>query len=119
MALGRSYEGHSRFSPDANLTDGDAASSRPHTGIKHLVTNKARIFGHADFVDRDPCLLLVPILTLKKAVDWDGSDCEAIVVIDGTEGTDGIPVKRVAAGIGMTAAGQEDSLAADDEIEDA
>ena len=91
-----------------------------HTGIKHLVTNKARIFGQAEFMDRNPCLLIVPILTLKEAVDWDGSGYEAIVVIDTAKDA---KLPAVATGTGMAtrtrSAEQEDPLATVVEIETA
>ena len=55
---------------------------RHGSGVKHWVTNKARILGQAKIYDSYPCLLIVPILTPQQAVNWDGEGYNAIVVID-------------------------------------
>jgi hypothetical protein len=53
-----------------------------HSGIKHMVTNKARIPGQAVYLDQNPCLLIVPIMTKDQVKKWDGSGYEAIVLVD-------------------------------------
>jgi hypothetical protein len=87
-----------------------------HTGIKHMVTNKARIAGQRRFMDNNPCLLIVPILTTQEVKDWDGSGYEAIVVIDSW---DGCRLKDVAAGTEMWNTEGIRNTATGDEIETA
>jgi hypothetical protein len=64
---------HGTFS---NETGGRMA----HTGIKHSVPNKIRLAGQVQFYDRDPCVLIIPILTLHEMKRWNGEGYNAIVM---------------------------------------
>jgi hypothetical protein len=75
-----------------------------HSGIKHFVTNKARIPGQDLCMDRNPCLLIVPIMTAENARDWDGGEYEAIVLMDQWKEKDGsvkVSLAEVASGTNM------------------
>jgi hypothetical protein len=94
-----------------------------HSGIKHFVTNKARIPGHKIYMDNNPCLLIVPIMTTEEVRDWDGGGYEAIVLVDEWTRTydSGFsvysPLKEVAKKTDMDI--KSDSLASMKEIETA
>jgi hypothetical protein len=77
-----------------------------HTGVKHFVTNKARIVGQYEFMDKNPCLLIIPILTVDQVKSWNGGAYDAIVSID----------SYVATQTEMTLDGQ---VATDNEVETA
>lgn len=61
-------------------------SREEHTGIKHMITNKARVPYQRQFWDNNPCLLVIPILTPQQVKEWDGGGYNAIQVIDQWEG---------------------------------
>jgi hypothetical protein len=52
----------------------------PGTGIKHAGVNKIRIWCQAEFFSQDPCVVIVPIMTLKEMRDWDHGKYSAIVL---------------------------------------
>jgi hypothetical protein len=54
-----------------------------HTGIKHFASNKARIPGQGEYMDANPCMIIVPILTCERVKNRHGEAYDAIVVIDG------------------------------------
>ena len=56
------------------------------TGLKHMVCNKIRLAGHGEHFDRNPRVLIVPVLSLQQAKEWNGQGYDAIVMI-----SDGIP----------------------------
>jgi hypothetical protein len=91
-------------------------SRTEHTGIKHMVTNKVRIAGQRQYMDNNPCLLIVPILTTQEVKDWDGSGYDAIVVIDRW---DGCRLDSVAAGTEMSSTKGIRKTATGDEIKTA
>ena len=52
-----------------------------HTGLKHLNLNKISLHGQEYDYDRDPHVIIVPIMTMKQMKDFDGTEgYEAIVV---------------------------------------
>ena len=51
-----------------------------HVGIKHFPTNRISLQGPKDIYDDNPCLLIVPILTVGQVKDWKGEGYEAIVL---------------------------------------
>jgi len=57
-----------------------------NTGIKHMVTNKVLLATQADYYDKVPCVIIVPILTREEALDWNGGAYQAIMLIDEYEG---------------------------------
>lgn len=61
-------------------TDPSESSRIPSTGLKHLVSNKIRLSGHDVYFDRNPCVLIVPVLTLQQVVEWQGGGYQAIVM---------------------------------------
>jgi hypothetical protein len=50
------------------------------TGLKHSPCNKIRLDVQGEVFDRNPCLLIVPIMTLDQMKDWNGLGYEAIVM---------------------------------------
>jgi hypothetical protein len=52
------------------------------TGIMNCSTNKARIPGQGENMESNPCLLIVPIMDIRRVREWNGEGYEAIVVID-------------------------------------
>lgn len=53
-----------------------------NTGIKHMVSNKIRLQNRQDFLDVNPCILIIPCLDQKSAKNWKGEGYDAIVLID-------------------------------------
>lgn len=66
--------------PFHGSTDPSESSRIPSTGLKHLVSNKIRLSVHDVYVDRNPCVLIVPVLTLQQVVEWQGGGYQAIVM---------------------------------------
>ena len=54
---------------------------RPHTGIKHSVTNLISLAGQATYFDQNPCVLIVPVLNLRQVKCWNGQRYSAIVMV--------------------------------------
>jgi hypothetical protein len=52
----------------------------PYTGIKHSLVNMIRLCGQAEFFDMQPCVIIVPIMTLKQMRDWNLDEYNAIVL---------------------------------------
>lgn len=57
----------------------------PHTGIKHLCSNKIKLNGQDMYFDGKPCLVLVPILSTEETRSWNGTPYSAIAVIGAWE----------------------------------
>ena len=55
----------------------------PSTGIKHLVANKIRLADQADYFDKNPCVLIAPVMTPQEMLDWKGGGYSAIVMAGG------------------------------------
>jgi len=55
----------------------------PSTGIKHLVANKIRLADQADYFDKNPCVLIAPVMTPQEMLDWNGGGYSAIVMAGG------------------------------------
>jgi hypothetical protein len=49
-------------------------------GIKHFRSNRISLLGQTDIFDTHPCLLIVPIMTVKQVKDWNGEGYDAIVL---------------------------------------
>jgi hypothetical protein len=64
----------------ASSAAGEKEKRATHTGIKHSVPNIIRLKGQAEYFDKRPCLLIVPILTLDKAKAWKGEGYDALVL---------------------------------------
>jgi hypothetical protein len=43
-----------------------------YTGIKHSVSNKIRLFQQGEYLDRNPCLITIPVTTLPEVKGWNG-----------------------------------------------
>jgi hypothetical protein len=54
-------------------------------GIKHFVPNKIRLAGQKEYLDNNPCLLIVPVMDLDTMKGWNGGGYKAIVLA-GTAG---------------------------------
>jgi hypothetical protein len=68
--------------------DGDDGSNalgrgkkHSHVGIKHFLTNRIRLDLDCPeiYLDKFPCVIIVPILTLEEVRDWNGEPYGAIV----------------------------------------
>jgi len=68
------------------------------TGIKHLPLNKICLMQQAKFYDTRPCVLVIPVMTLQEAKDWNGHEYDAIVVVGEWKDSS---VQDVFRGIGM------------------
>jgi hypothetical protein len=66
----------------------------PNVGIKHFPTNRIRLLCQADFLDRSPCVIIVPILTVEQVRKWDGDAYKAIVLAGDWNGYDRSAQKR-------------------------
>ena len=105
------------------LIDSDISNThrRRYCGVKHWTTNKARIRGQEfDVYDKNPCLLIVPILSPQQAVNWNGTGYSAIVVIDSWE-QQKLDLRDVASGSGLRqdSVENDDLLANNEEVEQA
>jgi len=110
--------GEERHGRQVNAIDKHQGNRKNHSGIKHMVTNKARIPGQTLYFDQNPCLLIVPIMTKEQVREWDGSGYEAIVLVDRYEqGTVVYELDKVVKSTAMDE--KSDSLAKEDEIETA
>jgi hypothetical protein len=67
--------------------DGRSGSKHSHVGIKHFPTNRIRLNGQKDFLDKYPCVILVPLLPLEEVRNWNGVAYEAIVLAGGWDCT--------------------------------
>jgi hypothetical protein len=54
-----------------------------HTGAVHLVSNKIRLNKQAEHFDKNPRVLIVPILTVDQMKTWNGDAYDAIVLAGG------------------------------------
>jgi hypothetical protein len=70
-----------------------------NTGIKHMVANKIRLAGQATFLDKYPCVLNVPAMTVSEMKTWSGGEYNAIVLMGAW---DGATLPDICAGIRMT-----------------
>jgi hypothetical protein len=52
----------------------------PCTGAKHSPLNLAHIFGQGTFFEEEPCVIIVPIMTLEQMKAWNLEGYEAIVL---------------------------------------
>ena len=68
-------------------------------GLKHMICNKIRLAGQWLYFDTYPCVLIVPILTLKQAKEWNGQGYHAIFMI--STGNIGVTLQRVASTVQM------------------
>ena len=62
----------------------DGANTRANTvdnvGLKHFPSNRIRLKCQKNIFDNDPCLLIVPIMTVQQVKSWNGEGYEAIVL---------------------------------------
>ena len=52
----------------------------PSVGIKHFPTNRIRLISQGTYLDTYPCVIIVPIMTLKEVKEWQGKGYSAIVL---------------------------------------
>jgi hypothetical protein len=89
----------------------------PGTGIKHMPVNKIYLPGLTKYFDQNPCVLIVPVMTVDEMKNWDGKGYRAIVIAGAYEGAEGrIEAAEAYAMIGMR---ENMLLASQDEIETA
>jgi hypothetical protein len=50
-----------------------------NVGIKHFPTNRIYLANQV-YLDTDPCLLIIPILTAEEVINWNGCSYSAIVL---------------------------------------
>ena len=55
-----------------------------HTGLKHFVTNKVCLSCQTYF-DDIPCVLIVPVMSKKKMINWKGKGYKALVMVGGSK----------------------------------
>jgi len=80
----------------------------PGTGLKHMICNKIRLPGQCEHFDRDPRLLIVPILSLQQAKQWNGQGYHALFMIStgNKEPGKGRPLEDVAADVHLQHLGE-------------
>ena len=66
-AISRSTKGSKRSKQSITSSTVKGVS---HTGLKHMICNKIRLCGQKRYFDANPCVIIVPILTMKQARDW-------------------------------------------------
>ena len=47
-----------------------------------MVTNKVMMAGQRQYFDSNPCIMILPILTITHAKNWTGGAYDAIMLID-------------------------------------
>jgi hypothetical protein len=92
---------------------GTGGRREAHTGIKHSVSNKIRLVSQCTYYDKNPCVLIIPILDLNEAKGWNGEGYNALVMCGEFDGTDASKASRM---IQMTTKGR---IASESEIEKA
>lgn len=65
---------------DDDRSRGSTRKRLEHTGLKHMVCNKIRLWGER-YYDIDPFILIVPILSTEQAREWKGEGYSAIFMI--------------------------------------
>ena len=65
------------------------------TGLKHFVSNKICFAGQAEYFDRKPCVLIVPVMSAWQMVNWNGEGYKALVMVGGWGDTDAATVCKV------------------------
>jgi hypothetical protein len=53
---------------------------KPKSGIKHFMSNRIMLVSQDSVYDRNPCILVIPILTVDKTRDWNGDGYHAVVL---------------------------------------
>ena len=74
-----------KWKETACLIHGSNHSSKgkePHTGIKHMVTNRVLLASQKDYFDVHPRVMIIPILSRQDAINWTGGAYDAIMMID-------------------------------------
>jgi hypothetical protein len=51
-----------------------------YVGIKHFRCNRIRLSGQKTYFDDNPCVFIIPILTVQQVKKWNGEGYEAIVL---------------------------------------
>jgi hypothetical protein len=59
----------------------EGASRTNYTGLKHLAPNRIRLRNQAAYLDQAPCVLIVPVLDLKRVKCWHGEPYKALVMV--------------------------------------
>jgi hypothetical protein len=84
-----------------------------HTGIKHFITNKA-CFESQRFLDKFPCVYIIPVMTVEEMLAWNGTEYKAIVMTADVVAGTAITAASVCTRIGMIRLGD---VAAPEDIE--
>jgi hypothetical protein len=48
------------------------------TGLKHFTSNKIRLPKQKEYFDTDPCMFIIPVMTLEEVKTWNGGKYPAI-----------------------------------------
>jgi hypothetical protein len=75
-----------------------------NTGMKHFVSNKIRLAGQAEYLDRNPCVLIIPVMDLATMKGWSGGGYKALVMVGGIDDHP-TTLARLCATIGMLEVG--------------
>jgi hypothetical protein len=62
-------------------------SEVPNVGIKHFPTNQIQLCSCLGYFERNPFVIIVPILTVDQVVHWSGGGYNAIVLAGDVNGT--------------------------------
>lgn len=66
---------------EVKVVNGQEKTQRKNlTGIKHCRTNMARVVGQAQFLDFNPSMLILPIMTRQTVLDYAGGPFDILVV---------------------------------------
>ena len=74
-----------------------------NVGLKHFSCNKIRLSGQKPFFDDDPCLMIIPTLSIAQILEWDGKGYDAIALIGAKDKN----LRAVAEGVRLTRKGPE------------
>jgi hypothetical protein len=94
--------------PEASNKSVESSSKLSDVGIKHFSTNRIRLTAQKTYFDDSPCVIIVPILTVKEVKNWKGGAYDAIVLAGNW---DSIPAAMVYSAIGTAAGMTAKSLA--------
>jgi hypothetical protein len=99
------------YAPQPAIASTDGVGKRlDRVGIKHFRTNRIRLENQANYLDTDPCVVIVPILSDDEVANWNGAGYSAIVLagagVQPTSGRNKIKASYVYKMIGASEGGQ-------------
>jgi hypothetical protein len=83
-----------------------------NVGVKHFPTNRIRLTQQKDFLDKNPCVFIIPIMSMRQVKRWNGEGYDAIVLAGNWYGISAATVyKAINASFGIMRHGNQNLLA--------